>query len=244
MLKRILSTLTAMMALTVMVNAQCTPDLMCPALICPDTATNLPHATALSAYSTTMTVIVPADTTINPYGTISVDSLVFGSITGLPTGFTAVADQTKWPGGTSGCVLISGTTGTNQIGTHPLTINTTAYAMFGLISLPLVLTGYKVVVDSANGIASIDINKFAVEQNMPNPFSGNTSISFTSPNPGKYSFTVCNLIGELVYSRTVNANTGINKFDFSGAGLPSGMYMYKLSNGNTTVTKRMIIEKN
>ncbi|HNW98012.1 MAG TPA: T9SS type A sorting domain-containing protein [Bacteroidales bacterium] len=246
MIKKILLTFALIISGTFLLNAQapCTPDISytTPGAY-PDTITNIPHAQVAVPYSTSITVVVPADT-VTTYGTIAIDSVNFSSILGLPATFTATPDKTGWPGGSNGCVLITGTpTDTMEGKTYKLTINTTIHAMYGMYTVPYPFSGYKLVVDSSSGFAVLNTNKFAMEQNSPNPFSKNTSVTFTSPNNGKYSFTILNVIGEKVFEKTIDASTGENKIEFSSNGLPSGIYLYKLSNNTTTLTKRMIIEK-
>jgi len=242
MIKKLLFTTALVISGIIMVNAQCTPDLTCAALVCPDTITNLPHAQATFLYTTTLTVKVPADTNYPPFGVVTVDTLKYLSISGLPAGFTASPDNSAgWPGPSYGCLLITGITTNAQAGTHPLVISVSVKAMSGAITMPLSLTGYKIIVDSTNGISIINSTKFTLEQNNPNPFNSSTTISFTSSNSDVYNFSVTNIIGEVVYNQTVNAVSGINKIEFSAANLPSGIYMYKLGNKSEVYARRMII---
>lgn len=243
MFKKLLLITALVISGIITVNAQCTPDIMCTSLVCPDTVTNLqPHAQAAILYNTSMTVNVPSDTTIPPYPTpIPVDYIKYDSIHGLPLNLTATPSSPQWIGGTQGCLLISGTTNNSQAGTHKLTIYTTASAMSGAFSLPLVLSGYKIIVDSTTGISTLNLNKFNLGQNNPNPFNSNTTIEFSSSNADVYNFTVTNIIGEVVYTQTLTAVPGANKIEFSAANLPSGIYMYKLGNKSEVYTRRMII---
>lgn len=228
-----------------MVNAQCTPNALCAALVCPDTAINLPHASASIPYNATMTVKVPSDTLITGLGTVTIDLLKFDSINGLPAGFTATPDVSAgWPGPSLGCLLISGTTTNAQAGNHPLVIHVTVKGMSGLLTLPLSLTGYKIVVDSSNGVSDYNLNKFSLSQNSPNPFSKTTTIIFNSAKSENLYFSVLNVIGEKVYEKNVIASIGENKIEFSAIDLPSGIYMYKLTNKTQTITRRMIVSEN
>ncbi len=241
MIKKILFSTLIIISGVTLLNAQCTPGNYSLLGIYPDTATNLPHATVSVPYSTTMTVVVPLDTTYSGM-TINIDSIKLTSITGLPTGFTYVPNMSSWASEIAGCVLISGTSVT--AGTYPLSINTLIYGKLFTypMSYPSTVTGYKIIVDAATGIQYINKEKFNVYQNSPNPFSDKTNIIFTSPLAETYQFLVYNLIGEVVYKRNVNADAGINNIEFSAPVLPSGIYMYKLSNNTQTITKRMIIE--
>ncbi len=88
--------------------------------------------------------------------------------------------------------------------------------------------------------------QFTLEQNYPNPFNPTTVISFTVPQPARVRLDVLNLLGELVatlldeereagqYQATWN---GTNQ---EGNTVPSGMYFYKLRQGSSTLTRKMI----
>ena len=142
MMKKLLLTIVFAISGIILINAQCTPDTTCNNLVCPDTATNLPHVASIAIYSTTMTVKVPADTTVPILGTVPIDSLTFTSVTGLPAGFTMKPNKTGWNGGTRGCVEITGTPAESMRGiTYNLTITTTAHALSGGASVPIPLAG-------------------------------------------------------------------------------------------------------
>ena len=248
MIKKLLLTSVLFISGIILLNAQCTPDNNCAKLVCPDTLTNLPKAQATILYNTFMTVRVPTDTTVSSYP-ITVDTLSYTSIIGLPYGFTATPDKSIWLANTKGCLAIHGTAADSMRGkTYKLTITTTVYGFYKpnpLISIhiaaPIPLTGYKIHVDSLTGIATFEENKFSLKQNTPNPFSGKTTIEFNSPNTEKCSFAVMNVIGEKVFEKTINATTGENKIEFSASELPSGIYVYTLKNGEQSITKRMIV---
>ena len=96
--------------------------------------------------------------------------------------------------------------------------------------------------DSTLGISTFESNNFTLEQNTPNPFALTTLINFTSPRQENCQLTVYDILGAVVYSQSIAANTGRNTIQFSAANLPSGIYLYKLSNAKQTITRRMIVE--
>lgn len=247
MIKKLLFLFVFIFSGILLINAQtiCTPDPVCNILVCPDTTTNLPHADANVLYETTMTVKIPTDTVISSYA-IHVDSLMFNSISGLPTDFIAIPNQEKWNGGSSGCIIIIGTAADSMKGkTYPITITTTVYGKYaGTIPLtfPVPLNGYKIIINGSNSVNDIISKKFTVAQNVPNPFSKTTKIKFISPTNETYHFSVFNVVGEMLYSKNVNAIAGENFIEVSATDLYSGIYIYKLSNGKETITKRMIVE--
>jgi len=88
----------------------------------------------------------------------------------------------------------------------------------------------------------LDRNQFDVSQNNPNPFSGTTSISFSTPNSGTVQFTVVDLLGRVVNSQTINANAGINTITYA-AGYDSGTYFYTISDSVHSLTKKLVVSK-
>jgi len=87
-------------------------------------------------------------------------------------------------------------------------------------------------------------NNFSLKQNYPNPFNPVTVISFKLPVAGNTTIKVYDINGREV-SELVNENlqAGEYKIDFNGGALPSGMYFYKLTSGNFSETKKMILIK-
>jgi len=98
-------------------------------------------------------------------------------------------------------------------------------------------------------------NKFALYQNFPNPFSTSTTISFNihsaSWRTGSAEIKIYNIKGQLV--RQFNPPAGgvkckINEVvwdgkDENGIEVPNGVYFYKLSAGEESVVKKMILIK-
>jgi hypothetical protein len=73
----------------------------------------------------------------------------------------------------------------------------------------------------------------------PNPFNDHTMIEFTASEPSEIS--IYNLLGQVIYSRIVPAGKGSFKWD--AAGYSSGIYFYKLTSGEKTITKRVTLLK-
>ena len=71
---------------------------------------------------------------------------------------------------------------------------------------------------------------FELQQNYPNPFNPSTSIRFSVAQPGHVSLKVYNVLGVEVAS-LVNEQKDAGSFgvNWNAAGLPSGMYLYRLS---------------
>jgi hypothetical protein len=85
---------------------------------------------------------------------------------------------------------------------------------------------------------------FNLGQNYPNPFNPSTEIAYTLPKPGHVSLVVYDVTGREI--RTLVNETkpaGTHRFNFSGAGLGSGIYFYRLKAGSVTENRKMILMK-
>lgn len=97
--------------------------------------------------------------------------------------------------------------------------------------------------ESSVGINEIDENKFMLVGNYPNPFSGFSSIQFNAPyNMAGVEFNVYSILGSRVRTEKFDAERGINTIKFDGSQLSSGLYIYTLSDGNTSLTRKMTVK--
>lgn len=96
---------------------------------------------------------------------------------------------------------------------------------------------------SGVGINEIDERKFMLANNYPNPFTGFTTVAFNAPNMMEgLEFNVYSILGSKVHTQKLDAERGINKIEFDGTQLASGLYVYTLSDGNTTLTRKMNVK--
>ncbi len=88
-------------------------------------------------------------------------------------------------------------------------------------------------------------DKFELSQNYPNPFNPSTTIEFSIPETSTITLQVYNVTGELITNLIKNAefNAGTYKVTFDASNLASGTYIYKLTSGNSSITKKMILMK-
>ncbi|HRE41886.1 MAG TPA: T9SS type A sorting domain-containing protein [Ignavibacteria bacterium] len=87
-------------------------------------------------------------------------------------------------------------------------------------------------------------DKFSLSQNYPNPFNPETSIKFSVPENVNVKLSVYDLTGKLV-SVLVDKqmNQGEYRVNFNSNSLPAGTYIYKLSAGNFSETRKMVLVK-
>ena len=85
---------------------------------------------------------------------------------------------------------------------------------------------------------------FVLYQNYPNPFNPTTEIKYALKQREHVLLKVYNISGEEV-ATLVNKNisAGTYSVSFNGKGLASGAYFYKLTVGNFTQSKKMVLLK-
>jgi len=85
---------------------------------------------------------------------------------------------------------------------------------------------------------------FQLQQNYPNPFNPETQISFTLQKESPTSLKVYNAKGQLVETLLEGSmQAGSHNVTFNGAGLPSGVYLYKLTSGEFSEVNKMLLVK-
>jgi hypothetical protein len=85
---------------------------------------------------------------------------------------------------------------------------------------------------------------FELKQNYPNPFNPSTMIKYGVPQSGLVVLEVYNIVGERV-ATLINEHQAAGSYtaQFNAAGLPSGMYFYRLSSVSGTETRKMMLMK-
>jgi flagellar hook assembly protein FlgD len=91
--------------------------------------------------------------------------------------------------------------------------------------------------------------EFSVFQNYPNPFNPSTTIDITLPVQSDFSLTIFDILGRNVRTYDYqHVPAGVYKVTWDGnnsTGSPaaSGVYFYRFSIGQTTITQRMLLLK-
>lgn len=103
---------------------------------------------------------------------------------------------------------------------------------------------------STHGIALVFNNKtadnqgYSLAQNRPNPFQGNTTISFTLPHNTTATIMVTDLTGRMIWKHTETYTAGLQNVVLKSSDLPSnGVLYYHLETSDFKATRRMIIVK-
>ena len=86
--------------------------------------------------------------------------------------------------------------------------------------------------------------EFALYNNYPNPFNPTTTIEYSIKQDGLVSLKVYDVLGNEVVS-LVNENkvAGNYSVQFDASNLPSGIYIYRLTSGQFTSSKKLILLK-
>lgn len=109
---------------------------------------------------------------------------------------------------------------------------------------------YMILVGITGTEKSFTPTQFELFQNHPNPFNSNTTIKFTVPfvgdafnaSPTHTLLRVFDILGR-EDATLVNETKapGIHEINWDASGLPSGIYFYRLTTGNFSQTKKMIL---
>lgn len=88
------------------------------------------------------------------------------------------------------------------------------------------------------------IKGFSLSQNYPNPFNPTTKIYFDLHVNGNVKIEIFDVVGRNVQTLLNEYKTaGSYEVNFNASNLPGGVYFYKLSSGNWSEIKRMILLK-
>ena len=97
-----------------------------------------------------------------------------------------------------------------------------------------------------NGTGSIPQN-LTLLQNYPNPFNASTVISYALSKPNRVKLDVFNILGQLVCTLVDDHQSAGHKSeqwdgrDDHGQQIASGVYLYRISAGEFTMTRRMVL---
>lgn len=79
-------------------------------------------------------------------------------------------------------------------------------------------------------------------QSSPNPFTKRTAISFTLPASSHTTLKIYDITGRLVATLVDGKlSAGAHSLTWEKDGTPSGIYFYKLTSGNLTATKKLVV---
>ena len=133
---------------------------------------------------------------------------------------------------------------------HQDTLNVIATSRFS----PSANDSKKIVttVDQSTDVHDVNTavpGEFSLDHNFPNPFNPETSISFKLEKPGVVSLTVYDILGHRITTLHEGFLTGgmhtcrWNGTDQNGSSVASGIYFYRLTGDQRSITRKMALLK-
>jgi hypothetical protein len=93
-------------------------------------------------------------------------------------------------------------------------------------------------------VSNVIPKEYNLNNNYPNPFNPSTKISFDIPNSAFTSLVIYDLLGRTVETLVDEyLKPGRYEVTWSAANYPSGVYYYKITSGEYTETKKMVLVK-
>lgn len=266
MRKRLLVFATAVLACAGIAQAQCTPNPFVTSLGIPGVYPNPIQQSSLAAgsvgdaYTETITIIVPGDTTIDlsaftggfpvPPVNVAIDYQKTNAVTGLPPGlsFACAPSNCTILGDSAGCIGITGIP--TQPGLYTVQLdNVIAFTVPSNIpviggqqmEVPVPGLSWDMEVAGAVGITSLSSGNLSFQGIAPNPASGSTSVQFTSAKPLQLSLQVRDLAGRSVMQQDFRAQTGDNSHRIELDQVQAGIYFLSLTDGKEVITQKLVV---
>jgi flagellar hook assembly protein FlgD len=86
--------------------------------------------------------------------------------------------------------------------------------------------------------------EYSLAQNYPNPFNPVTTIRYGLPVDSRVTLKIYNILGQEVKTLVNEAQgAGYKEIEWNASNLASGVYMYRLTAGNYSDVKRMLLIK-
>lgn len=251
-MKRILLACSLIMGVSAGASAQCTPGPNYGNGIYPDSATNFKSGCKDQPYEQVISLKIPKDTSTIWNGqtaVVEIQTIELESVTGLPTGFTLAcsAQDCKFPGNSTGCAVIQGTT--SDAGVHNLVFalkTTVKIKTLGGVPIPGgqtmeqkdTLDYYKIIIDENCETSIVNINNIASFDVYPNPAKGNVTISKLVNDGLDKTIQVINAEGKIIKT----LHTDKNSISISTEDIKSGIYFVKVTQKNAQETVKLVIE--
>ena len=163
-----------------------------------------------------------------------------------------INSSSGWACGMNGRIVYTADGGANWTTQYVPTISTIRQVHFLTTDTGYAVTDNGMILktyNAGNPIGIIQTNTqtpkdFSLGQNYPNPFNPSTKIQFSIPRSSFVNLKVFDNMGKEI-ATLVNEDINIGNFevDFDARELASGLYYYRISAGDFTETKKMILLK-
>ncbi len=96
------------------------------------------------------------------------------------------------------------------------------------------------IIKNSGGVPDV----YSLSQNYPNPFNPETKIKFNIPVTGYTKLSVYDVLGrEEAVLVNGNLSAGSYEINWNALNVPSGVYFYKITSGDYTAVKKMMLVK-
>ena len=100
-----------------------------------------------------------------------------------------------------------------------------------------------VVAQTDRGVPEVP-TQFYLAQNYPNPFNATTVINYATPRTARVRLDIFNGLGQRVATLVDEVQpTGYYSYQWGTEAMASGVYLYRMTAGPFTQTRRMILVK-
>jgi hypothetical protein len=184
------------------------------------------------------------------YGLTFKDNTLYAGGKFENSGVTEIAGIAKWDGNTWKSVG-SGLTGFSGSEVHTINVSQDNHLIVGGLfnevgnKAAFGLSMYDLTETPVSNERETEIaSDFTLQQNYPNPFNPTTNITYKVPSQSPVTLKVYNMLGQQV-STLVNGvkAAGSHTVSFDASNLSSGMYIYRLTAANTSITRKMMLLK-
>jgi hypothetical protein len=241
-MKKIIYALVAIAfsVLPVFTNAQCTVSNHTQPGFYPSPQEGIHPAAATDYYALNVTIRVPADTTIPPFGTLAIDSMTVREFIGFPSSFQFYYNTpSQWiKGANAGCMLIHGTPGVADIGTHNISL-VFSVMIFGFVYTDTIDNYWQFEVKDAGHIGVADADNASGHIAVyPNP--ANHAVEFVAPVTSDYSVSIFDLSGKMVLNLEENLIVG-EKCLLNIKALHPGIYLVRIENESGHTVRKLSV---
>jgi hypothetical protein len=132
---------------------------------------------------------------------------------------------------------LSTSDGVSAAGWYYLTSSDTTVGIYLIRAYVSLVTGVKQVVE-------VLPTELGLSQNYPNPFNPTTTINYHLPFHSFVTLRVYDILGrEVATLVNANQNAGVHTVTFDAHKLPSGVYFYRVTAGNLSEVRKLVLEK-
>lgn len=255
LMKKILLALSILFS-GIAASAQCTPSDYdfgdVDYGVYPDVASGLATGCLNEPYSQTIYFLVPTDAgAIDsayagvPITSITLDAITYNggaNVSDLGLQLACNPSNCTFTAGGQYCGTVSGIP--NQAGEFPVSIDVTVTASIAgfPFQLPYSFPGYTFVVnDCSNSVNEIE-TAFELGASSPNPANLSARIPFVLSSNEKVEFTMLNMVGERVITKTITGKRGENALNLDLSEIPTGIYLYTVQSGNKKATRKLVVQ--